>query len=287
MRTDHILGLGRTAFHRIAYTDWGAPDNPHVVICAHGLTRTGRDFDALARALAPHCRVLCPDLPGRGASDWLADPSEYAYPRYLADCTALIARAGARAGAALRLDWIGTSMGGLIGMMLASAAGTPVRRLVMNDIGPELAKEGLTRIGTYAGADPLFDSFDAGVAQLRELLRAWGPLDDQQWLELARHTLRQRADGRYGLHYDPAIAAALRDKVFDEDVDMWATWERVACPVLILRGRDSDLLRAGAARRMCERAAPTELIEYDGIGHAPSLLVPAQIEPIVRFLTAD
>lgn len=280
---DHVLGHSPSGFHRIAYVAHGDPGSDHVVVCVHGLTRNGRDFDRLGEALARRgACAICPDLPGRGASDWHADPALYSYPQYLADLAVLLARVTAHHPS--RVDWVGTSMGGILGMMAAAAPGTPVRRLVLNDVGPVLAREGLTLIGTYAGRDPAFETEAAFAEHLRAICAAWGDLDDEAWRHLARHGARRRPDGRIGHHYDPAIAASLRGRRFEADVEMWPVWDAVGVPALLLRGRESTLLRADTARRMCERAAETRLIEYPGIGHAPSLLVEEQIAEVCRFL---
>jgi pimeloyl-ACP methyl ester carboxylesterase len=283
---DHVLGHSSSGFHRIAYTAHGEPRSDHVVLCVHGLTRNGRDFDRLARALAAGgAFVVCPDMPGRGASDWHADASLYSYPQYLADLAVLISRVTAHHPS--RLDWVGTSMGGILGMMACAAPGAPIRRLVLNDIGPVLAREGLTLIGTYAGHDPVFETEAAFAAHQRRLCGAWGALDDEAWDHLARHGSRRRPDGRIVQHYDPAIAAGFRDRRFERDVEMWPVWDAVRAPVLLLRGGESTLLRADTVRRMCERDAPLQLVEYAGIGHAPSLMVEPQIAEVCRFLSED
>ncbi|MBC7780241.1 MAG: alpha/beta hydrolase [Proteobacteria bacterium] len=305
-RSASLQGFSASGFHRIAYTEWGDPGNPHVIVCAHGLTRNGRDFDWLARHLARDARVVCPDIVGRGDSDWLADPAQYGYPQYLADMTALIARVTtsqvntpAHTAASARVDWVGTSMGGLIGMMLAAAPRTPIRRLVMNDIGPVLAREGLTRIATYAGSDPRFDSVEAFAAWLGELFRPWGAftaaLTDVQLQHLVRYSMRtfDDADGRttFGLRYDPAIADGFRGKVFERDIELWPIWDTVEIPVLILRGAESEILRSDTARMMCERrptpGASTALLEFTGIGHAPALADADQIAAVAAFLLED
>jgi pimeloyl-ACP methyl ester carboxylesterase len=294
-RLDSLTGFSTAGFHRLAYADWGDPDNPHVVVCAHGLTRNGRDFDWLARRLAPHARVVCPDIVGRGASDWLPDPALYGYPQYLADMNALIARVGAphaRAGRPFTIDWVGTSMGGLIGMMLAAAPGTPLRRLVMNDVGPVLAREGLTRIGTYAGGDPRFASAEDFCAWYEGLLQPWGAgtdaLPPERIRHLAAHGMRRCTDASgattYAPAYDPAIAAGFHGKVFDRDVVLWPVWEKVSIPVLVLRGGDSGLLREETAREMVDGHPERRLLTFPGIGHAPALASDDQIEPVARFL---
>jgi pimeloyl-ACP methyl ester carboxylesterase len=294
-RLESLTGFSAAGFHRFAYADWGDPDDTHVVVCAHGLTRNGRDFDWLAQRLAPHARVVCPDIVGRGASDWLPDAALYGYPQYLADMNALIARIAAphaRAGRPFTLDWVGTSMGGLIGMMLAAAPGTPLRRLVMNDVGPVLAREGLTRIGTYAGGDPRFDSTEAFSEWYAALMQPWGAftpaLTDDRLQHLVAHGLRRCVDeaGRtsFAPAYDPAIAAGFRGKVFERDVSLWPVWEKVSLPVLVLRGGASELLREDTAHAMVDGQPGRSLLTFDGIGHAPALASDDQIEPVARFL---
>ena len=286
MQSDHVLGHSASGTHRIAYVVHGDPLSRHVVLCVHGLTRCGRDFDRLAEALASEgACVVCPDMPGRGASDWHRDPTLYSYPQYLADLAVLVARVTAHRPA--RLDWVGTSMGGILGMMASAAPGSPIRRLVLNDVGAVLAREGLTTIGTYAGADPVFDDEAAAYAEVRRVLAPWGALDEAAWTHLVGHSLRRRAEGGYAFHYDPAIGASFRGRRFERDVDLSTIWEAVDVPVLLLRGAESGLLRAETARDMCRRAVPTRLVEYPGIGHAPSLMEAGQIREVCEFLLAE
>lgn len=297
-RLASVTGFSAAGFHRIAYAEWGDPGNPHVVVCAHGLTRNARDFDWLARRLAPHARVVCPDIVGRGASDWLPDAALYGYPQYLADMNALLARVVApqvASGQPSTVDWVGTSMGGLIGMMLAAAPGSPIRRLVMNDVGPVLAREGLTRIGTYAGGDPRFDTVEAFTTWYAGLMQAWGAgtpaLPEDRLQHLVAHGMRRCADddGRvtFAPAYDPAIAAGFRGKVFERDVTLWPVWDKVAIPVLVLRGGASELLREDTARTMVDGHDARALRTFAGIGHAPALANDEQIEPVARFLLDD
>lgn len=272
------LGLGPHGFHRIHYTEWGKAGGAVPVICAHGLTRTGRDFDFLARTLAVERRVVCPDFPGRGRSQWLPVGADYGYPVYLADLAALIARLDAAA-----VDWVGTSMGGLVGMMLAAQADSPIRRLVLNDVGPFVPRAALRRIREYVGEAPTFDRLEALEAYLRRVHAPFGPLTDAQWRHLAEHGSRRIGDGRWVLHYDPAIAAPLRNAP-DADVDLWAVWDRVRCPVLVLRGTESDLLLPDTARAMTERGPRAEVVEIPGVGHAPALMADDQIRLIRDWL---
>jgi len=280
MRARNVPVMGPQGFVNLAYWDWEGPPGAPVVLCVHGLTRNGRDFDALAAALSDEFRVVCPDMPGRGASDWLGDTAGYNFPFYLAAVAALFARLDVAA-----VDWVGTSMGGLIGMLFAGLRNAPVRRLVLNDIGPLVAKEGLTRIGETIGADPGFSSRDELEAHLRENYAGFGPLTDTQWRQLAAHSGRTRGDGRLGLAYDPKIGDPFKAEP-PTDVDFWPFYDRLRCPTLVLRGAESDLLRAADFAAMAERGPRARGIQFPGIGHAPALMAPDQIAPIREFLAA-
>lgn len=281
MKERTVLGLGPHGFHRVAYTEWEGPPGAPAVVCAHGLTRNGRDFDFLAQALAGRFRVVCPDLPGRGSSDWLAHAGEYGYPLYLADLGALVARLDVP-----EVLWVGTSMGGLLGMMLAAQPGTPVRRLVLNDVGPWIPKAAVERIAAYAGADPRFADLSGVEAYLREVHRPFGPLSDAHWRHLASHGGRRLPDGTFRLAYDPAIGAALRAGPA-QDVDLWPVWDAVRCPVLVLRGAESDLLLPETLAEMRRRGPPVEAMEFPGVGHAPALAAADQIEAVRSWLVRD
>lgn len=272
-----FLGLSAAGFHRVAYTQWGRDDAP-AVLCVHGLTRNGRDFDPLALALADRRRVACPDVVGRGKSAWLPVPALYGYPQYCADMAALIARMGVD-----QVDWVGTSMGGLIGMTLAAQPNSPIRRLVINDVGPLISKAGLQRIADYVGKDPVFEDVAAVEAYLRFTLMGFGRLTDGQWRHLAEHSARQRPDGLLGLAYDPGIADAFKAQPM-QDVDLWALWDRLTCPVLVLRGADSDLLTAETAEEMTRRGPGARIIEIPHTGHAPALMSEEQIAVVRSFL---
>jgi pimeloyl-ACP methyl ester carboxylesterase len=275
MRRGHLLGLSPAGFHRIAYVIWGEPGALPPVVCVHGLTRNGRDFDRLAAALGGERLVIAPDVVGRGASDWLSDAGGYAYPQYCADMTALIARLGVD-----RVDWVGTSMGGLIGMMLAAEPNSPIRRLVMNDVGYRIPRQALRRLAGYVGKDPVFDDLAGVEAYLREVHAPFGQLDGEAWHQLALHGHRRLPDGRYGLAYDPKIGRAFAGAIA-ADIDLASVWERVRCPVLLLRGAESDLLLPETAHAM---AAKAELVEFPAVGHAPSLMVAEQIEIVRSWL---
>ncbi|MHA1569009.1 MAG: alpha/beta fold hydrolase [Alphaproteobacteria bacterium] len=281
MREMQFRSLGAHGFHRVAYAEWGDHGRQRVVVCVHGLTRNGRDFDALAAALEGAYGIACPDVAGRGRSDWLAEADAYGYPQYCADLTALIARLGADA-----VDWVGTSMGGLIGMVMASMPNSPIRRLVLNDVGPFLPKAAVARIGEYAGEAPDFADLDEAASYFARVNAPFGPLSPAQWRHLAEHSVRARADGRLELKRDPAIGAAFAERE-PADVDMWDVWERVTCPVLVLRGADSDVLLAETAEEMRGRGPGAELREFAGIGHAPALMADDQIAAIRDWLAAD
>ena len=285
MRIDRFQALGPHGFHQVSYADWGDRDNPHVVICVHGLTRNCRDFDDLARALSTRCRVVCPDVAGRGRSDWLRHKDDYNYPVYLADMAALIARVTERpeAAPAVAVDWVGTSMGGLIGMLLAAQPASPFRRLVLNDVGPWIPKAALQRIGTYVGLDPHFPTLDAMEAQVRAVSAPFGPLTDAQWRHLTEHVARQLDDGQWAFRYDPGIAKPFRSGALG-DVDLWPFYDAIRTPTLLLRGATSDLLTADTAREMTQRGPRPRCIEFAGVGHAPMLMSGDQIETVRSFL---
>ena len=274
----NLACLGPHGFHRLAYWEWPGPTNARTLLCVHGLTRNGRDFDTLAQALSAHYRVVCPDIPGRGKSDWLVHPADYAYPVYVADMAALIARLDVE-----EVDWVGTSMGGLIGIVLAALPGAPIRRLVINDVGPLIAKEGLERIASYVGQDPSFGDAAALEGELRRLAATFGPLTDAQWRHLATISTRRKADGSLGFAYDPAIGDAFRSAPA-ADVDLWPSWDAIRCPTLVLRGAQSDLLRPADAEAMTRRGPKAKLVEFAGIGHAPALMADDQIAAIRDFL---
>jgi len=279
MTIETISCLGSHGFHHLAYTEWAGPPGARTVLCVHGLTRNGRDFDALAATLSRRFRIVCPDVAGRGKSDWLSHPEDYGYPLYLSDMAALIARLGVA-----EIDWVGTSMGGLIGMMMAAQPGTPIRRLIVNDIGPLIAVEGLQRIATYVGADPVFGDLGELEAYLRAVSASFGTLSDAQWRHMAEHGARRRPDGTLGRAYDPAIAEAF--KAVKGDIDLWPVWDAIRCPTLVLRGAESDLLRAVDAAAMTRRGPKARIVELPGIGHAPSLMTDEQIAIVEDFLAA-
>ena len=285
---------GHEAAHRMAYWEWNAtgnPDHPHVLVCVHGLTRQSRDFDVLAQHLAPHMRVVCPDVVGRGHSDWLANPAHYQVPQYAADILALLAQLHANSPIT-RLDWVGTSMGGLIGMALAGQpllpAPLPLARLVLNDVGPALEWAALSRIASYVGQNPRFDSVEQGAEALWRISSGFGPHSQQEWLALSRPMLRPRDDGGWGLHYDPAIGQAFQHMTPESaptaEQALWQLYDQISARTLVLRGAQSDLLSAATARAMTERGPRAQLVEFAAVGHAPTLVTPDQVAVVSRFL---
>ena len=267
----------------MAYWEWGDPANPDVVVCVHGLTRQGRDFDALAADLCVSRRVVCPDVVGRGRSDWLADPMGYAIPNYVADMVTLLARLDAR-----QVDWVGTSMGGLIGLGVASLAKSPVRRLVLNDVGPVLEPAALQRIGTYVGQPARWSSEEEAADALRLISQGFGPHTREEWLALTRPQLKPDGQGGFIPHYDPAIGVPFRaitpEMAALGEALLWKSYDSLGCPTLLIRGADSDLLSAQTAQRMTERGPKARLVTFDGVGHAPTLVAPDQRAVVRDFL---
>ncbi|HYC44102.1 MAG TPA: alpha/beta hydrolase [Burkholderiales bacterium] len=266
----------------MTYYDWGDPANPRVVVCVHGLTRNGRDFDFLAQALGADFRVICPDIVGRGSSDWLEAKGDYGYVQYAADMTALIARvtdSGER-----QVSWVGTSMGGLLGIVLAATPRNPIARLVVNDAGMLVPRAALERLALYVGKEPRFPDYDALEAHVRRVSAPFGPLTDEQWRHLTVHSAREHPDGTWTLRYDPAIAHAFSGDL--ADIDLSRYWNAVACPTLLLRGAASDILLPETAAAMTRCGPRPQLVEFPGIGHAPMLMCGEQVEVVREFLHA-
>ncbi len=276
MREGAVRCLDPHGFHFMRYTEWGDARNPRVLVCVHGLTRNGRDFDYVASSLADAYRVVCPDVAGRGRSDWLRDPSDYTYQLYCGDMATLIASLHAETG-----DWLGTSMGGIIGMIFAGLPGTPVRKLVMNDVGSLIPKSSLVRIGEYVGREPEFDSLEALEATMRSV-SPFGELTAAQWRHLALHVAKEDEKGVWRFRYDPGIGKNFHAAP-PADVDLGAYWNAVHSPVLVIRGEFSDLLQAETLERMSQRPR-TETFTVRDTGHAPMLMNDEQVGVIRRFL---
>jgi pimeloyl-ACP methyl ester carboxylesterase len=279
MVSRYLSGLSRTGFHRLHYVEWGKSSARRVVVCVHGLTRNARDFDKLAQALEKaEFRIICPDIAGRGGSDWLASVDGYSYEQYLADVTALIARLNVE-----QVDWVGTSMGGLIGLLLAAQARTPIRGLVLNDVGPYIAQPALQRIAGYVSEAPYFATLDEAEQYLRRVHQPFGPLSDNEWHHMTEHSTRRVEDGGYRLHYDPAIGQAFNKEPVKE-LNWWPIWDAIRCPVLVLRGAQSDVLSAQTAREMTRRGPRAKVETFAGIGHAPALFSAEQVNLLCEWL---
>ena len=286
----------------MAYVRWGQPDAERVVVCAHGLTRQGRDFDLLAQALvaksAEPLQVICPDVVGRGRSEWLSQPAGYQIPQYAADMMAMLAQLNAQLGAETplqTLDWVGTSMGGLIGMVLAGQAGlplpAPIRRLVLNDVGPAITWSSVERMQTYVGQYGQYRDLDEAAAAMRALSYGFGPVPDDVWRTMSSHMTRPGTNGALTLHYDPAIGVPLRamtpDMAAAGEATLWALYDQVQADPLLLRGQDSDLLTPETALEMTQRGPHARLETWPGFGHAPTLTGEDQIRALASFLLSD
>ena len=281
-RLNHVQCLGARGLRRMAYWEWGDAANPRVLVCVHGLARQARDFDTLAQMMSAAYRVVCVDVVGRGQSDWLTDPGGYQIPAYVADMVTLLARLNA-----LTVHWVGTSMGGLIGLGLASLPQSPIGKLVLNDVGPTIQFEALVRIGNYLGQPLHWRTVDAAADYLHTISASFGPHTRAQWLALSRPMLKADGDG-FKLHYDPAIAQPFRaitpEIAAAGEAMTWAAYDAIKCPTLLLRGADSDLLKHETAQAMTQRGPKARLVEFAGVGHAPTLVADDQVAVVREFL---
>ncbi|MDY7544761.1 alpha/beta hydrolase [Glaciimonas sp. Gout2] len=275
--------ISPAGLHAMAYQEWGDPHNPNVLLCLHGVTRVSDDFDQLARNMCDTYRVVCPDVVGRGRSGRLRNPQYYVVPQYVSDMVTLLARLNADT-----VDLVGTSMGGLIGLGLASLPDNPIRKLVLNDVGPHLNPDALTRIAAYIGADMRFPTFDAGAAYIKSISLPFGEHTDVEWHKLAADVLRQNAAGEWVRHYDLGLAVPFATSTADNykaaEVMLWAAYDAIQCPTLLIRGDQSDLLSHEVALSMTQRGPKAKLVEFAGVGHAPTLLHADQIAVISDFL---
>lgn len=284
--------------HRMAYWQWGDDASMHVIVCVHGLSRQGRDFDVLAQALVASAngalRIVCPDVVGRGRSEWLRDPMGYQIPLYAADMLALLAQLHSQAPIAM-LDWIGTSMGGLIGMAIGGTPDlplpVPLRRLVLNDVGPAIQWQALARIGTYLGRTGRFESVQQAADAMWAISSSFGPHTPEQWLALSQSMVKPLPEGGFTLHYDPAIAVPFSTlteaSAAQGEAALWHLYDNLKATTLITRGAESDLLSKATALEMTQRGPRARLVEFDGVGHAPTLVTPHQVEVVISFLVAE
>ena len=280
----------------MAYWSWGESSAPHVVLCVHGLTRQGRDFDLLAQALVaaakdanlPAIRVICPDVVGRGKSDWLQDPMGYQFAQYAGDMAVLIQSLNAQHPIE-RLDWVGTSMGGVIGMLLAAQQlPTPVRHLVLNDIGPVVSWSSILNMKTYVGQVGKFESVQQAANAMWEISKSFGPHTAEEWLALSQNMVRRLEDGTYTLHYDPALREPIRAVTQEQaqvgEAALWQVYDLIQCQTLLIHGAESELLSLSAVREMQQRGPRAQVASVQGVGHAPTLTHEDQIDIVLQFL---
>lgn len=300
MKIESFFGLSEEGFHRIVYSEWGEshPETP-TIICVHGLTRNRRDFDAFANYLSSQGRhVFCPDIVGRGDSDYLKNPLHYTYEQYIADMNAMIARTNSKE----KIDWIGTSMGGLIGMFIASLPRNPLRRLIINDIGPQIPAAAMTRMSTYTGTDPEFASLDEAKRYFKNVYSGFGTLTEDNWQHFTETSVREVATGKWVTKIDPGVKImpaksklawksllhplkALEGSLFD--IDLWEVWRKITCPVLVIHGKHSDLLLPQTIEKMIAIHPNTEVIEIEDAGHAPALFDPSHHHMIFNWLKSE
>jgi len=278
-RRRSVQCISPKGLHRMAYLEWGDPRNRDVLVCVHGLTRVGRDFDPLARALCGQFRVVCPDVVGRGDSDRLSDPMLYAVPQYVSDMVALIARLDVES-----VSWVGTSMGGLIGMTLAAQKGTPIKRFVINDIGPAVAHGALERIGRYLGLAPDFPTLEAAIDYIRDVAAPFGKHTDAEWRFLTEIWVRKTPEGKFRAHYDPRLREPFHASMPKGDMEIWPLWDAIRCPTLVIRGANSDLLAKKTVQEMTQRGPKAKAVEIPEVGHAPTLMHADQIAIVRDFL---
>jgi pimeloyl-ACP methyl ester carboxylesterase len=269
----------------MAYWEWGDASNRAVLVCLHGLTRQGRDFDTLARGLIDRYRVVCPDVVGRGRSDWLEDPMGYDFPQYVADMVTLLARLDAQT-----VHMLGTSMGGLIALGVAALNRSPVSKLVLNDVGPRLDPAGLARIGGYVGQARRWKTLDEAADALWSISTGFGPHTREQWLALTEPQLK--ADGADLVpRSDPDIAVPFKaitpELAAAGEAALWSAYDRVKCPTLLIRGADSDLLSRATAQEMATRGPRPKLVDLSGVGHAPTLVQAEQVHVVREFLVSS
>lgn len=276
-----VLCGGAMGLYRMAYREWGDPANPRVLVCVHGLTRNSLDFTHIANALANDYRVVAPDVVGRGESDFHPEPMAYNTLTYAADMVTLLARLNVSA-----VDWLGTSMGGLIGMLLASQMNTPIRRLVLNDVGPTLSRDALQRIVNYVGASHEFADIEAARRYARVIFAPFALQSESDWELLMQHSFKPTVSGGLRFNYDPDIRKPLAQALLGPEVNLWPVYDRIKCPTLLVRGASSDLLSVETAVEMTRRGPQAVLKTVAGVGHAPMFMTDDQIALVRDFLSS-
>ena len=278
----HVLCGGAMGLYRMAYREWGDPHNPRVLLCVHGLTRNSLDFSYLARALSSTYRVVAPDVVGRGESDFHPEPMAYNTITYAADMMTLIARLNVAS-----VDWLGTSMGGLIGMLLAGQPKTPIRRLILNDVGPTLTLEALKRIAGYVGNPYEFADLPTAQRYARIIFAPFALASDAEWQCLFESTFKPLPSGGVRFNYDARIGQPLQQALLGAAVDLWPVYERITCPTMLVRGSLSDLLTPETATEMTRRGPLAKLQQIDGVGHAPMFMNDDQVQIVRDFLESS
>lgn len=276
-----VLCGGAMGLYRMAYREWGDPANPRALVCVHGLTRNSLDFTHIANALANEYRVVAPDVVGRGESDFHPEPMAYNTLTYAADMVTLVARLNVSA-----VDWLGTSMGGLIGMLLASQTNTPIRRLILNDVGPILSRDALQRIVNYVGASHEFADIEAARRYARVIFAPFALQSESDWELLMQHTFKPTVSGGLRFNYDPDIRKPLAQALLGPEVNLWPVYDRIKCPTLLVRGATSDLLSVETAAEMTRRGPQAMLKTVAGVGHAPMFMTNDQIALVRDFLSS-
>jgi cobalt-zinc-cadmium efflux system protein len=280
-RTHYVQCVSSSGMHKMAYHEWGDPNNQRVLICVHGLTRRGSDFTVLAKAMTDRYRVICPDIAGRGDSDWLNNPMLYGIPQYVNDMNALFAHLGLK-----KVDWFGTSMGGLIGIFMASQKNSPIKKMIINDVGPRIEATALKRFNDYVGKPLRFNSKKEGLIYLNRICEPFGTFTAQQWKDYNGPHLKKDGD-QWVVHYDPDIVKpfAAVNKMISMMGEMmtWKAYDAINAEMLIVRGSESDLISANTVSEMCRRNPKAKSIEILGVGHAPAFITPEQVSLAREF----
>ncbi len=277
MQEKFLYGFSPEGFHRVIYYEWNDNKAVNTLLCVHGMTRVGRDFDYLAQALQSHYQVVCPDMVGRGKSDRFKVRDSYKIEQYLSDLTALIARLNISS-----LDWLGTSMGGILGMIMAAQPNTPVRRLILNDVGTQMPEGAVKRILGYAGVKIHFPTQEEAENFLRFIYTPFGITEKEHWHHLFQYSLTDDPEGGYTLNYDPQVVGAAEEK--KQLFELWDLWDKIKCPVLVIQGENSDILTDDIISLMRKRGPQFDLIRIPRCGHAPMLIEQKQIMVVKDWL---
>lgn len=280
MQIHKIMGIDSQAFHNMVYYEWGDPNNPKVLLCIHGLFRNARDFDTLAETLSSHYRVICPDMIGRGLSDKVTNPKDYNILTYLSDIAILLAHLGIT-----QIDYLGTSMGGIIGMVMAAMHHSPIKKLVLNDIGPFVDAKALQEIVTYGteGSKRSFETLGEVEVYLKKTYSSFAQLSPEQWNHLAECGVWQNSNKQYELAYDPKIIENVRLAI-QNNIPQWALWSSIQCPILVLHAALSNVLSEDTVLKMQQLQPTLKTIKIPNIGHPVSLMKKEEIDWVEEWL---